>query len=910
MQKIYKRLSLTSLLCFIAMLGMAQIDTTPVTSVDADLVNIYKGPPKKYKVKAIKVTGNNYFDQALLLSVVNINVGDEITIPGGDNFSKAIANVWKQNYFSNVEIFITDLTENEISLEVVVEERPRLSKFDFTCEVKKSEKEELSGRIGFVPGRIVTENMKRTAIEIIKKYYTDKAYRNAKVTIAETKNPLIANTLNISICVIKGEKQKIATIEFSGNSIEQSKLKKKFKDTKEMGRLTLHPAKDTGYFAPTNYSFSEYVKDVGYLSYSKTKRVLDPFVRIKPFVGAKFNQVKFESDLDNVINYYNELGYRDAAIETAHVDSNQQGNLNIHIKVSEGKQYYFGNITWRGNTKYSDSTLTSILGIKKGDIYNLDLLNKKLGVNAGPEGGDISGLYQDDGYLFFRTTPIETAVYNDTIDYEIRFVEGPQAVWKNIKITGNDKTKEYVIRRELRTMPGEKFSRSDLVRSQRELAQLNYFNQEKINPQIVPNPDDGTVDVTWALEEKSSDQLELSAGFGGGIGLTGTLGVSFNNFSLKNIFKKGSWDPLPTGDGQKLSIRVQSNGRAYNSKNISFTEPWLGGKRRNSLTVSIYDTKYANAYDPTTGTYTRRAADNSYIKTSGISVSLGKQLKWPDDYFSLLYSLSYTNYKLKNYAIDTRNLPGFENGNSHNVNLRIAIQRSSVDQPTFPRSGSSFLASVQATPPWSKINGGKINSKNPYELVEYHKWKYTGEWYTPIGKPHGAERNKQFVLKAAVKYGFMGRYNSKLQISPFERFQVGDAGLSNNFALLGFDIISHRGYPVYENSDPRINPDQQGASQYFTIFNKYSLEMRYPFSLNPSSTIYGLTFFEAANGWYNFKDYNPFKLRRSVGVGMRFFLPMFGLLGFDYGVGLDRYGPNTKLKDAARFTFMLGFEPE
>ncbi len=917
MQKIYKRYLLTLFVCFIAANAIAQdtipdneIDTIPVTSVDADLMNIYKGAPKKYKVKAVKVTGNTYFDQNLLLSIVNINVGDEIMIPGGDNFAKAINNIWKQNYFSNAEIFITELEGNEISLEVVVTERPRLSNFDFSCDTKKSEKEELSGRIGLIKGRIVTENMKRTATDIIKKFYAEKGFRSVQVNITETRDPNIANALTIDICVLKGEKQKISSIEFSGNTIDQSKLKKQLKGTKEMSRLTLYPPKDTTEFAPSRYNFRQYLKDAGYLSYSKTKRVLDPYVRIKPFVGAKFNQQKFNEDLESVVDYYNGKGHRDAAIVDTSVKLNSDGNLNIHIKVDEGKQYYFGNITWRGNTKYNDSTLSAIMGIKKGDIYNVEVLNKKLGKSADPDGGDISGLYQDDGYLFFRTEAVETAVYNDTIDHEIRITEGPQAVWKNIKITGNDKTKEYVIRRELRTLPGEKFSRTDLVRSQRELSQLNYFNPEKINPQIVPNPEDGTVDVTWELEEKSSDQLELSAGFGGGIGLTGTLGVSFNNFSLKNIFKKGSWDPLPVGDGQRLSIRVQSNGRAYNSKNISFTEPWLGGKRRNSFTVSLYDTKYANAYDPSTGTYTRSAANNSYIRTSGVSVGLGKQLRWPDDYFSMMYSLSYTNYKLKNYPIDSRNLPGFENGNSHNVNLRIALQRSSIDNPQFTRSGSSFLLSVQATPPWSSLRGGKVNAKNPYELVEYHKWRYTGEWFTPIGKPHGAEKNKQFVLRAAVKYGFMGRYNNNLQISPFERFQVGDAGMSNNFALLGFDIISHRGYPVYENSDPRINPDQQGASQYFTIFNKYTLEMRYPFSLNPSSTIYGLTFFEAANGWYNFKDYNPFKLRRSVGVGMRFFLPMFGLLGFDYGVGLDRYGPNTKLKDAARFTFMLGFEPE
>ena len=584
--------------------------------------------------------------------------------------------------------------------------------------------------------------------------------------------------------------------------------------------------------------------------------------------------------------------------------------MNISIKVNEGHKYYFGNIQWRGNTKYSDSILTAILGVKKGDIYNLDVLNKGLGKTLSPEGGDISGLYMDDGYLFFRTDPIETAVYNDTIDYEIRVIEGPQATIKHIHITGNDKTKEYVIRREIRTIPGEKFRRSDLIRSQREIAQLNYFNQEKIGINPRPNQEDGTVDIDYSIEEKSSDQLELSAGGGGGIGLTGPVGVTFNNFSLKNILKKSAWDPLPMGDGQKLSLRIQSNGRAFRSYNFSFTEPWLGGKKRNAFTFSIFDTKFANAYDPYTGTYTSDAANNSYIKTTGVSVSIAKQLKWPDDYFSLSVGLSYSRYQLKNYYIDQVNLPGFNNGFSNNLNLKVALQRSSVDQPLFPRTGSTFLLSLQVTPPYSLFDKNIATSDNPYQWIEYHKWRFNTEWYVPLGRPAGPEKNKQFVLKVAAKFGFLGRFNSDLKISPFERFQVGDAGLSNQFALLGYDIIAQRGYPVYQNSNPKINPDQQGASEYFTMFNKYVLELRYPLSLNPSSTIYALTFFEAANGWFNFKEYNPFQLRRSVGVGMRFFLPMFGLLGFDYGVGLDRFTPNNKFKDAARFTFMLGFEPE
>lgn len=924
MQRLYKILFLCFIFSFAGIIAYAQVPNNPstsdtiinptdtsVTSLNPELLNIFnQKTPQKYKLAGITVTGNKYFDQALLISVSGLNVGDEITLPGADNFSKAITKLWAQNYFSDVTIYITKLEGTNIYLEINVTERPRLSNFSFKG-IGKSESDDLIPKSGLIKGRVVTENMKRTALDAIDKYYFDKGFRNVKTRIDSKIDTGLENSVSLVFYINKGGKVKINQINFVDNTINELKLKKQMKGTKEMTRITLYPTHDSGGFAnPSRYTFQEYLRDKGFLTFSKTKRVLDPYVRLKLFSSAKFNDKKYADDKQKVIEYYNSLGYRDADIVKDTLYNNSKGNINIDIKVSEGEKYYFGNITWKGNTKYPDSLLSAILGINKGDIYNIDLLNRKLGKTLTPEGGDISGLYMDDGYLFFHVDPVETAVYNDTIDFEIRISEGPQATWKNVRISGNERTKEYVIRRELRTLPGEKFSRTDVIRSQRQIANLGFFDQEKINPNIVPNPDDGTVDITWEVVEKSSDQLELSAGFGGGIGLTGTLGVSFNNFSIRNIFHKEAWDPLPVGDGQKLSIRFQSNGRAYRSYNVSFTEPWLGGKKQNALSLSVFDTKFANAYDPYTGTYVKTAADTSFFKTTGFSIGLQKQLKWPDDYFSLGLSLNYALYTLRNYYIDQVNLPGYNNGNSNNLNLKIALSRYSLDQPTFPTRGSNFQLSLALTPPYTAIDPSLVHAENPYQWIEYHKWRFTGEWYVPIGRPKGEEKNKQFVLKLAAKYGFLGRYNSDLQISPFERFQVGDAGLSNSYALLGYDIIAHRGYPVYQTSDPRVNPDQQGASQYFTIFNKYTLELRYPFSTAASSTIYGLTFFEAANGWYSFKDYNPFQLRRSVGVGMRFFLPMFGLLGFDYGIGLDRYGPNSTLKDVSRFTFMLGFEPD
>jgi outer membrane protein insertion porin family len=889
-------------------------DTSNVTSVDPDLLNINSAKiPKEYTIHSITVTGINTLDTGIVQSISGLQVGDKVMLPGGEAFSKAISNLWKQRLFANVQVFLTRVEGNSIDVEINVQERPRLANFKFVGATK-GQAEELQGKIGLAKATIITENMKRNAVEVIKKFFAEKGFLNTQVRIEEQADRTLANSRSLTFFIDKGDKVKISDVVFYGNQdVSSAALKKKLSNTKEKSRFDFSPDSiPHPYGAVIRPTVHDYLSNYGFLYPSKTKEFLDPYVKLRPFSGAKFNQSKYEEDKEKVVAYYNSLGFRDAQILQDTLTFNAEKNrMQVHIKVKEGDKYYFGNIAWKGNTKYPDSVLAAILNIKKGDTYNIDLLNKRLGKQLSPEGGDISGLYMDEGYLFFRVEPVETAVYNDTIDYEIRVTEGPQARIRNVNITGNDKTKDYVIRRELRTVPGNLFSRSDLIRSQRELAALNYFNQEKINPNVVPNQDDGTVDITWDLEEKSSDQLELSAGFGGGIGFTGTLGVTFNNFSIKNIFRKEAWDPLPMGDGQKLSIRYQSNGSYYHSYNFSFTEPWLGGKKRNSLTLGANSSKFSNGgYNPYTGRIDKAAADTSYLKATTVFVSLGKQLKWPDDYFSLVYSLNYTRYDLWNYNIfaglDSRNRVA-----SNNVSLRLGLQRSSVFDPTFPRSGSNFSATVQMTPPYSLFNKSLEKSANPYKTPEYHKWRFNSEWFVPIGKPMGAEKSRQFVLKLAAKYGFIGRYNKKLEISPFERFQLGGDGMTNYSGVLGYDIVALRGYPVFDVSDPTVNnADQTSTSQFFTIFNKYSMELRYPIVTQPASTIYALTFFDAANGWYSFKDYNPFRLRRSVGVGMRFFLPMFGLLGFDYGVGLDRIQAGAGLKNASRFTFMLGVEPE
>ena len=886
-------------------------DSSNINYIDANLMQIFNlNTPKKYKIVDIKVVGNEYFDENLLLSISTVNIGDEVTIPGTDQFAKIIRKLMNQNYFKDVSVYITKLEGKNISIEIDVLERPRLSRYSF-IGIKAGEKDEIISKTGLILNRVITESMKANAVFAIQNYFSEKGYRETGINIKEIIDSTSKkNTLALIFYINKGKKAIINNINFGGNTISEFILKKQLKETKERLRFTLFPQYDKPKIVEYKpYSFETYLKEKGFLTFTKTKKVLNPYIRLK-LVSAKFNEKKYIEDKEKIIEYYNSIGHRDAFIEKDTVYKNARGLLNIDIKLNEGKKYYFGNIKWRGNTKYSDSILSSILRIQKGDIYNLEVLNKRLGRHGASEDFDISGLYQDDGYLFFRSEPIETSVYKDTIDFEIKITEGPQATIKNIRISGNDRTKEYVIRRELRTLPGEKFSRAALIRSQREIAQLSFFDQEKISINPKPNPDDGTVDIDFGVVEKSSDQLELSAGWGGVIGLTGTVGITFNNFSSKNIFNRKGWDPLPVGDGQKLSLRFQSNGAQYQSYNFSFTNPWFGGKKRNTFVWSLFYTKYASIYNSTTGQYDYSQANNQYLATLGFSLNFAKQLKWPDDYFSFSSGFNITRYELKNYPIDAVRLPSFTNGFAHNINFKFAVQRSSVDQPLFPRSGSNILFSLQLTPPWSLLNTDIVNEANPYKLIEYHKWRFNAEWYVALGKARGEDKNQQFVLKFAAKFGFLGRYNEKLDVTPFERFQVGDAGTNNQFTFLGYDIIAQRGYSIYSNSNPKINPDQAGTSQRFTIFNKYVAELRYPLSLSASSTIFGLAFFEAANGWYSFAEYNPFQLRRSVGLGMRFFLPAFGLLGFDYGIGLDKINNNVGFGAAAKFTFTLGFEPE
>lgn len=834
---------------------------------------------EEYIIAAISVSGSKFLDNELLISLSGLAVGDKITLPNDDKISHAIKTLWSQNLFADIEINALEKIGNKIKLDIHITERPRLSKFNFKG-INDNDAKDLKDKTQLVRNKVITESSKKNAEVNIKKFYTEKGYMNAKVQVIEKPDTGFLNMNMITFVINKGEKVKVNQINIVGNdNANMLRLKKSMKNSKEMARLSLYKINSQSvYGAQSTLTKKEYFRNKGYLSLSKTLELFDPYFRYKFFSASKFNIKKYEEDKRAIVEYYNGIGYRDASVEKDTTYYAENGHLNIDLKIKEGHKYYFGDFSWKGNTKYTDAELTNMLGIKKGDVFNQDLLDQRTGKVQSMEGGDISSLYLDDGYLAFNILATERSVYNDTISFELQVVEGDQYTVKNVNISGNDKTHEHVIRRELRTYPGNKFSRADLIRSNREIANLGYFDAEKIG--IVPQPNsDGTVDINYSVVEKSSDQLELQAGFGGGLGLTGTVGVSFNNFSLKNIRKKSAWDPLPMGDGQKLSLRGQANGKWYNSITASFSEPWLGGKKPTALSFSLYRTYFAGVQGSVT---------TGHMTTLGAGASISKRLRWPDDYFVVSYGLNYQLYNINNYQF----FEGFSNGQANNFSFKATLARTSIDQPLYPRSGSNIMLSAQITPPYSLFNSSfdyaNADEQARYKWIEYHKYRFTVEWYQKL--------KGNLVLKLAGKHGYLGYYNKDLQ-SPFERFQVGGDGI-NGFTVYGRDIVAHRGYEIYT--------PQAGA----TIFNKYTAEVRYPFSLNPSSTIYGLAFFEAANAWSSFKNFNPFELKRSTGLGVRIYLPMFGLLGLDYGFGIDRFTPGMKFSQAAKFTFMLGFEPD
>ena len=839
--------------------------------------------PVEYELGGVTISGSQYLDADLILAVTNLTVGQKLHMPNDESISRAIRALWKQELFSNVKVTVVKYIDDKVFLNIEVEERPRLSSFKFR-NIKVSEAKELKGKLPLVNNKVVTEATKKEAIVRIRKYYVDKGYGRVKVTVTEKADTVGVNKVALIFTIEKGSKTHINLISVVGEkTATEARLKRTLKSTKEMSHFTLHPNVDSTIYEVPKRSFKKYVDAWGFLSPSKTLDALEPYFKFS-FSASKFNQSKYEDDKGSMVAYMNTLGFRDAAIVSDTIYPVANGNINIDIRVAEGHKYYFGDISWKGNTKYSSEVLSKVLAIKKGDTYNQQLLETRLGRQLSPEGGeDVYSLYMDDGYLFFNIDAVEVSINNDTINYEMRITEGTQATIRDISIFGNDRTNDHVIRRELRTLPGDKFSRALLIRSQREIAQLGYFDQEKIGIQPKPHPEDGTVDIDYTVVEKSSDQLQLSAGFGGGVNFYGTLGVTFNNFAIRNILHPKKWDPLPVGDGQKFSIQYSSNGAYYNSLTSSFTEPWLGGKRPNAFTANIVYSKYSAAPVGTN-------PNLSFLRMSGGGVSMGKRLNWPDNFFVFNYGLFYNNYRLNNYALT----PLFNDGFANDLHFKFVLSRNSIDQPLYPKSGSNVSLTLQITPPYSAFSGvdyASETSNQRYKWIEYHKYKFMADFYQKVAG--------NLVLRLCSKMGYMGYYNKDIGFSPFERFQMGGDGLSGANYFIGKEIVSQRGYDVYQTDG--------------VIFNKYTAELRYPFSLQPTATIYGILFSDAANAWGDFQSYNPFKLNRDVGLGIRLYLPMFGLLGLDYGIGIDKYNPQggtTSFSDLGKFTFMLGFEPE
>lgn len=784
--------------------------------------------PKEYTIAGVefKTKTGSTLDNTILKMLTGLNEGDKIQIPG-EQISKAIQALWKQSLFSGVEIVAARIEDQNIWLQVNLEEKPRLSRFRIVG-VKKSDADELRESLNLMTGKTISENLLVTSKNTVREFYLDKGFMDVDVQVTTYADTGKLGGQVLRIDVNKNKRIKINKIHIVGNEhVKAGKLRRKMKNTKENPWWSL-------------------------------------------FTTSKFIEDNYREDLDKVLATYYDKGYKDARIVKDTVYRYDPKHLNIEIRIEEGPQYFFRNITWVGNVKYTSKNLSERLGIKKGEVYNQAALEQNLYMNASET--DITSLYMNDGHLFFQVTPVERIIGRDSVDIEMRIYEGKQAIINRVTIVGNDKTNDHVIMREIRTRPGQLFRRSDIVRTQRELSQLGYFDPEKMGVNPVPNPQDGTVDIEYRVEEKPSDQLQLSGGWGAGR-LIGNLGLAFNNFSARNFFKKSAWTPLPSGDGQRLSINASSTGRAFQSYNLSFTEPWLGGKKPNSLTITGFHSVFGNGAakdDPS----------RSVTKTTGMVIGFGRRLRWPDDFFSLQHSLNYSYYEL----INSSAFGDFTNGFANNFSFSTVFSRNSVDAPIYPSSGSTISLSVQLTPPYSILSKATAEDlagiQARYKWIEYHKWKFDAQWFTPLSK------NNKLVLMTRANFGFIGLYNANKGISPFERFRFGGTGLTGltwGAQFLGAEIVGLRGY-----EDGTISNQTGSASGGDApIYNRLTMELRYPISLNPSATVFGLAFLEGGNAWSSFRDFDPFNLKRSAGVGVRVFLPMFGLLGLDYGYRFD-----------------------
>lgn len=809
---------------------------------------------QEYEIGGITVSGTLTVDPNAVKLFTGLQVGDKVTIPG-ERIARAIHNLWDQKLFSDVRIESAETRGRTIFLHIIVTEKPRLSRWKYNG-VNKNESEKLRDELNLVRGQQVNEALLSNTRNAIERYYAGKGFLKAKVTTVQRDDTLKTapeNSVILFINVDKGPRVRIKDVMFTGNdNIADAKLRKAMKKTRRKRWWNV-------------------------------------------FGSSKFIASEYKNDKNKVLDLYNEKGYRNAAIVHDTMYYVKDDKLRIDIAVDEGPEFHFRNITFTGNTKHSDAELHDIMRIRKGDVYNKKLLDGRLYMN--PTGRDISSLYMDNGYLAFYPDPVELLVPGDSIDIDIRIREGKQYRIRNVIIKGNTKTTEHVVRREIRTKPGQLFNRSDVLRTQRELATLGYFNPESLGVNPIQDARTGTVDLEYTVEEKPSDRLELSGGWGAGR-VVMSLGLSFTNFSMRQFLKPSAWTPLPAGDGQTLNLRAQTNGRFFQSYSLSFIEPWLGGRKPNALSFSVYHSVQTNGETRYLQTDEGRV-DNPLRQSlliSGGTVGLGRRLTWPDDYFILRQTLGYQLYDLRNYSSGAV-VFSFTNGTSNVLSYQVQLSRNSIDQPFFARSGSDMSVSVKATPPFSLLQPDKDWSALPpeqrYHWAEFHKWKFTTQWFNKLTH---SKTGHNLVLMTRAGFGFLGRYNANLGDSPFERFYMGGSALTG-FQLDGREIVGLRGY-----DDFSLAPNTGNF-----VVAKYTAELRFPVSLNPSATIFTLGFLEAGNTWGNFNAFDPFKLYRSAGLGLRLNLPMFGPMGLDYGWRLDDV-PNAPSMARSQFHFTIGID--
>jgi outer membrane protein insertion porin family len=875
------------LLTFLATTASAQFrrnrDRSSGNAVDN---NLNYANPGEYTIAGIDIAGLNVLDKNSMIALTGLKVGDKIKIPG-DGISGAIRKLWKHGLVGDVTINVDRIEGSTVYLMLVLAERPRLTAFYFDG-ITKGQESALKDDLDLIRGKIVNDALIRNTENAVRKHFVKKGFLNTEVKIIQEKDTLNREGIKLNIKVTPYSKVKINRIELTGTSeVYEGKLKSKLKSTKEHPRFILHRTIITSLFTKPFWKMGDTV------SWTDVKRLINNNIKLNIFASSKFIKADYEEDKKKLIGYYNSKGYRDAEILTDTVFAHDKRTINIAMQVYEGPKYHFRNITWKGNYIHNNKTLDAILSIKKGDVYNRELIDRKISFDQ-KTGLDISGLYMDDGYLFFSIKPFERVVEGDSIDVEMRISEGDQAIIDEVTFSGNSRTSDHVIRRELSTMPGQKFRRSDIIRTQQRLGQLGYFDPAAIGQNILPNPADGTVDIEWQLTEQSNDQIQLSGGWGGQFGFVGTLGLTFNNFSLRNIPHVKEWRPLPVGDGQRLSIQAQANGRNFQNYSFSFTEPWLGGRKPHSLTVS-----YSKSFSRQPGINARNFNDFSgLIELDNISVGLGRFLEWPDNYFTLNNSLSFSSFNLENINYGL----GCTTCASYAVSLITSISRSNIDDPRYPAQGSQITLTATLTPPYSSFNNKdytRLTTEERNRFQEYHKWMFDAKYYLPL------DRKKKLVIEAKAHFGFLGAYNmEKTGIGPFERFYVGGDGLAGGFNsfVLGQEVVGLRGY---ENNSITPPFNRQSNVRGGIAYDKFGLELRYPVTTGNTATIYGFVFTEAGNNWDNYEDFNPFKMYRSAGAGARIFMPAFGLIGLNWAYGFDTL-PGATAPSGAQFHFTIG----